>query len=187
MRNRLVATNIAIKTFGGFALSQETTKTTSWTTRARPKPSQGCDWLKGYSGIQEYNTEELAQYTEYKIGFFSQWSQFFRTSIDALSFGGHENQNYNIWWLGYSAKTIKQRRRARTVLWWPGLAEEWIRSDFFLLTIFLFIKFWVDAYRSMYNFLVVTNVAIKTFGGFTLSWKNFRKTNKMRPRQTNCD
>ena len=70
MCNRLVVTNIAIKTFGGFALSQKTTKTTSSTTRARPKLSQGCDWLKGYRGIQEYNTEELMQYTEYTIGFF---------------------------------------------------------------------------------------------------------------------
>ena len=50
------------------------------------------------------------QYTEYTIGLFSEWSQSFRTSIDALSFGGHENHNYNICWLGNSAKTIKQRR-----------------------------------------------------------------------------
>ena len=73
MRNRLVVTNIAInKTFGGFALSQKTTKTTSCITRARPKLSQGYDWLEGCRGIQEYNTEELMQYTEYTIGFFSQ-------------------------------------------------------------------------------------------------------------------
>ena len=42
------------------------------------------------------------QYTEYTIGFFSEWSQSFRTSIDALSFGRHENHNYNIWWLAES-------------------------------------------------------------------------------------
>ena len=29
--------------------------------------------------------------------------------------------------------------------------------------------------------------AIITFGGFALPWKNFKKTNKMRPRQTICD
>ena len=72
MRNRLLVTNIAIKTFGGFALSQKTAQTTSCTTRARPKLSQGCDCLKGYRGIQEYNTEKLMQYTEYTIGFFSE-------------------------------------------------------------------------------------------------------------------
>ena len=53
MRNRLVVTNIVIKTFGGFALSQKTTKKTNCTTRARPKLFQSCDWLKGYRGIQK--------------------------------------------------------------------------------------------------------------------------------------
>ena len=86
MRNRLVDTNITIKTFGGFALSQKTTKTTGCTTRAHPKLSRGCDWLKGYSGIQEYNTEELTQYTEYKIGFF----------FNEVSFSGLQSMRYNL-------------------------------------------------------------------------------------------
>ena len=46
---------------------------------------------------------------------------------------------------------------------------------FFFWQFFFFIKFWVVAYRSMCNCLVVTDVAIKTFGGFALSWKNLKK------------
>ena len=53
MRNRLVVTNIAIKTFGGFALSQKTTKKQVAQHELAPKLSQGCDWLKGYRGIQK--------------------------------------------------------------------------------------------------------------------------------------
>ena len=111
MRNRLVVMNIAIKTFGGFALSQKTTKITSCTTRARPKLSQGCDWLKGYREIQKNWCNLLNIYNRF---FFAQWNQSFRTSIDALSFGGYDNHNDNIWWLENSAKTIKQRRCVRT-------------------------------------------------------------------------
>ena len=46
------------------------------------------------------------------------------------------------------------------------------------------IKFWFDAYQSMRNYLMVTNIAIKTFGGlFILRQKTLKENNlnQMRP------
>ena len=43
MRNRLVVTNIAVKKFGGFAISQKTTKKPHAQHKPVPKLSQDCD------------------------------------------------------------------------------------------------------------------------------------------------
>ena len=83
MRNNLVVTNIAMKAFGGFALSQKTTTTTSCTTWASPELLGG-----SRGGICNI------------LGFFFLNKICLKTSIDASSFGGQDHHNYNIWWLG---------------------------------------------------------------------------------------
>ena len=106
--------------------------------------------------------------------FFFQWNWSFKTSIAALLFGGHENHNSIIWWLGISAKTTEQRRRTRLSCdgrdWQKNRYREIdarVVPFFFSFDNFFYIKFWVYADRSMCNCLVVTNIAIRTLYGFS--------------------